>query len=197
MRADIGQQQRYAHSVRVARIAELLARAHGENTRRARLAGMLHDLARLYPADRLLAECATRGISIDDFERQHPVVLHARIGAELARERYGVTDEGVLSAIRAHTLGSPDMSRLDAVVFLADALEPGRTFDGREVLLRLARHDLDGAIRGVLESSASYLRGRGLAVAPLTTAALARYGAPGADAIPPNGTRMEDHFCPT
>jgi predicted HD superfamily hydrolase involved in NAD metabolism len=189
--------QRYAHSVRVARLAELLARAHGEDTRRARFAGMLHDLARLYSAERLLRECADRHMTIDDFERDHPVVLHARLGAELARERYGVTDDAILSAIRTHTLGAPAMTRLDAVVYLADSLEPARDFPEREPYLRVAYDDLDEGMRLLLGSHAAYLRGRGLQPAPLTLAALERYTAPGTEGTPREAEPTEDPFCPT
>jgi predicted HD superfamily hydrolase involved in NAD metabolism len=137
---------------------------------------MLHDLARLYSAERLLRECAERGMAIDAFERAHPVVLHARLGAELARERFGVHDEGVLSAIRKHTLADAVMSPLDAVVYLADGLEPGRDFADRAELAALAFRDLDGAMRAVLASSIAYLRERGLAISPHTIAAARRYG---------------------
>ena len=176
VREHLGQRHRYAHVVRVARFAELLARAHGVEPLRARIAGMLHDLARLYSAERLLCECAERGMAIDAFERAHPVVLHARLGAELAREAFGVDDEGVLSAIRKHTLADALMSPLDAVVYLADGLEPGRDFADRAELAALALRDLDGAMRAVLASSITYLLERGLAISPHTQAAARRYG---------------------
>lgn len=161
--------------MRVARIAERLAVAHGVDALRARLAGMLHDLARLYSAERLLRECAERGMPIDPFERANPVVLHARLGAELARERFGIDDEAVLSAIRKHTLADPVMSPLDEVVYLADGLEPGRDFAGRAELEAIAFRDLRAAMRAVLASSIAYLRGRDLAVSPQTIAAAERY----------------------
>jgi predicted HD superfamily hydrolase involved in NAD metabolism len=178
VRDELDQPHRYAHVVRVARIAERLGRVHRVDTRRARIAGMLHDLARLYSAERLLHECAARGLAVDAFERAHPIVLHARVGAELARERFGVDDESVLSAIRKHTLADAVMSPLDAVVYLADGVEPGRAFDGRAELEELAFRDLDAAMRAVLASSIAYLRARGLAISPHTLAAAEHYGIP-------------------
>jgi predicted HD superfamily hydrolase involved in NAD metabolism len=178
VRGELDQAHRYAHVVRVARFAERLGRAHRVDTRRARIAGMLHDLARLWPAERLLEECAARGLPVDAFERANPIVLHARVGAELARERFGVDDECVLSAIRKHTLADAVMSPLDAVVYLADGVEPGRAFDGRAALEDLAFHDLDAAMRAVLASSIAYLRARGLAISPHTLAAAEHYGIP-------------------
>jgi predicted HD superfamily hydrolase involved in NAD metabolism len=177
VRDALDQRHRYAHVLRVARMAARLARAHGVDPWRARIAGMLHDLARLYPADRLLRECAERGLAIDAFERLHPVVLHARLGAELARERFGVDDPEILSAIRKHTLADAVMSPLDKVVYLADGLEPGRDFADRAALAALAFRDLDAAMCAVLASSSAYLRERGLAVAPQSLAAAASCGA--------------------
>jgi predicted HD superfamily hydrolase involved in NAD metabolism len=135
----------------------------------------LHDLARLYPAERLLRECAERGMPIDAFERANPIVLHARLGAELARDDYGVTDEAILSAIRKHTVAAATMSPLDAIVYLADGLEPGRDFADRAGFLELAFRDLDAAMRGMIHSSLAYLRVRNLPAAPQTLAALAFY----------------------
>ena len=176
---DVGQsfeqRHRFAHVLAVTRMADTLAQAHGVDPARARLAALLHDLARLYSAQRLLRECEGRGMPIDAFERRNPIVLHARLGAELARERYGIDDERILSAIRAHTLGAPSMSRLDTIVYLADGLEPGRDFPERERLERLALEDLEAAMRATLRSTIAYLAARGLAVAPATTAAIEHF----------------------
>lgn len=138
---------------------------------------MLHDLARLYSAQRLTEECERREMPIDAFERAHPIVLHARLGAEIARERFGIDDEAVLSAIRKHTVAAADMSRLDELVYLADGLEPGRNFAERAALERLAFRDLDAAMLGTLRASIEFLRARGAAVAPQTLAALTVYEA--------------------
>jgi len=175
VREQIDGGHRYAHSVRVARFAARLARRHGEDPARARLAGMLHDLARLYSVPRLLAECNARGMPIDAFETRNPLVLHARLGAELARARFGVDDPGVLAAIARHTVAAADMSRLDAILYLADGLEPGRSFAGRAHQAELALVDLEEAMASVLASTVTYLERRGLEVAPQTLAALATY----------------------
>ncbi len=177
VREQLGQRHRYAHTLRVARMAAALARAHGADAARAREAGLLHDLARLYSADELRRACAERGMPLDDFERANPIVLHARLGAELARERFGVADEAVLSAIRKHTLADPVMSPLDAIVYLSDGLEPGRDFADRAALSRLAFRNLDEAMRALLRSSIAYEARSGRTPAPRTLEAARIYGA--------------------
>jgi predicted HD superfamily hydrolase involved in NAD metabolism len=154
--------------VRVARAADLLAQRHGADASKARIAGLLHDLARLYPATELIAQCTRRGITVDDFSRAHPVVLHAPLGAALAQELFDVADPQILSAIEKHTLADADMSDLDCIVYLADGLEPGRDFPQRASLWELAMRDLRTAVYATIE----YLERTGAEVAPKTLAVL-------------------------
>ena len=133
---------------------------------------MLHDLARLYSADRLLRECTEYGVPIDGYARNHPVVLHAPLSARLAQERFGVGDPEVLSAIAKHTLADGSMSKLDCILYLADGLEPGRDFAERAGLARLAEQDLGAAMLATIDSSLRYLKERQLPIAPQTAAAI-------------------------
>lgn len=114
---------------------------------------MLHDLARLYSPERLLAESQARRFAVSAREHERPVLLHARLGAALAREIFGVEDREVLSAIEKHTTGGADMSPLDCVVYLADSLEPNRRFPERAELWDLALSDLAGATRKAMRLS--------------------------------------------
>jgi predicted HD superfamily hydrolase involved in NAD metabolism len=172
----LGQQHRYAHVVRVARASENLARRHAVDTAKARLAGMLHDLARLYSPARLVDECEHRGILVGAFERAHPIVLHAPLGAAIAREAFGIHDREILSAIEKHTLAAASMSPLDQVVYLADGLEPGRDFPQRVFLWELAQRSLSDAMRETIVQSLRHLRDRGLTPAPQTLAAARAFG---------------------
>lgn len=200
VRRDLDQAHRFAHTVRVARLAGSLARAHGEDPERAVTAGLLHDLARLWPAADLLRECERRGLPIDDFERASPIVLHARLGAAIARESFGIDDEAILEAIRAHTLAAPGMSPLAQIVYLSDALEPGRDFPERAAQHRLALTDLNAATLAVLTTTAEYHYRRGYAIAPQTIAAIEWYAhrvAADQDMGPIDDTTEERALCGT
>jgi len=172
VKTHIGQKHRYVHTLRVARMAMQLARRYRDDVDRALLAGMLHDLARLYSDERLLEESRARGLSISAFEEEHPRVLHARLGAEIARDDFGINDERVLSAIRYHTLGAGSMNALDAIVYLADSLEPGRNFEERAALERLAFRDLNAAMRETLLATTAFHGASGKSIAPETAAAI-------------------------
>jgi predicted HD superfamily hydrolase involved in NAD metabolism len=125
-----------------------------------------------------LRESIERGIEIDAYAREHPVVLHAPLSAALARERFGVSDPQILSAIAKHTLGAGEMSPLDCIVYLADSLEPGRDFAERAELAALAEQDLTAAMRATIRSSLRYLTQRHLPVAPQTAAAMHTFALP-------------------
>ena len=133
---------------------------------------MLHDLARLYSEDRLLAECGQRGMLVDEYERAHPLVLHARLGAELAAEMFDVQDPAILSAIRKHTLADAQMSTLDCILYVSDTAEPGRTFPERASLASLAMRDLSEAMRVALSLGIEHYQKKGVVPAPQTLAAL-------------------------
>jgi len=184
VRAHLDQGHRFDHVVRVARCADLLAQRHGVDAGKARTAAMLHDLARLYSGERLLAECERRGLRIGEFERRNPIVLHAPLGAALARERFDIDDPQVLSAIEKHTLADAEMSPLDCIVYLADSLEPGRNFEDRTLLWQLALRDLRAAMAATIARSIEYLSEQGREPAPQTLAALRAFTTDTTEGLP-------------
>ncbi len=185
VKEQIGQDHRYAHSVRVARCAGQLARRHGVDAAKARVAGLLHDLARLYSPERLIAESEARDFSIEPFERAHPTLLHARLGAALAKERFGISDSAVLSAIEKHTTGAAEMSDLDCVVYLADTVEPGRRFPERAELWELAHRDLSSAMRETVRLAMAHHAEKGRYAAPPTIAAARAFDLPTPHGVAP------------
>jgi predicted HD superfamily hydrolase involved in NAD metabolism len=136
------------HSVRAAQLARVLAVAHGVDPDRAELAALVHDIADSYSDRDLLASAESYGIAITLTEARIPKLLHGPVGAEVLREEWGITDEEILDAVRDHITGSPYMSPLAKVLFLADKLEPSRDryYGGLDPLRDLAMHNLDEAI---------------------------------------------------
>ena len=164
--------KRYAHTVRVAETAERLAEIHDLDPARARLAGLLHDLARETDGDELANIAAERGIPVGDAEREKPMLLHGPVAAEIAQVELGVGDESVLEAVRVHTTGAPGMGPLSLAVFVADKIEPGREGEWVEELRELAGTDLEVAARESLRSSISHNEEKGREVHPKSREAL-------------------------
>ena len=68
----------------------------------------------------------TYHLSVSDVEMKNPSLLHAKLGAFLAARNYHVEDREILNAITCHTTGTPHMTRLDKILYIADYIEPGR-----------------------------------------------------------------------
>ena len=120
--------KRYGHTLRVADTAEDLARVHGLDRGRARLAALLHDAAREMPSEEFLGLADSWNLPVGQPERESPKLLHGPVAAELARRELGVDDGDVLEAIRVHTVGQPGMDPLALVLFVADKIEPARQY---------------------------------------------------------------------
>jgi 2-amino-4-hydroxy-6-hydroxymethyldihydropteridine diphosphokinase len=120
---------------------------------------------------------ALRDAAPDDLRRLVPAsdlperALHGPAAADrLAAEGEDRLD--VLAAIRFHTIGHPDWDRTGRALYLADYLEPGRTFRDEEAI-RLAASvpdDFDAAFRRVVELRISRARDDRYALHPLTVA---------------------------
>ena len=163
---------RYEHSLGVADTAAFLARRFGEDEARARTAGLLHDCAREFPNEAMRAEADARGVSYGAVEASMPLLLHAPLGALLAREKYGAEDEAVLRAIARHTVGGAAMTALDKIVYFADMVEPTREYPGVEELRRLMREaDLDEMTLAGLTRSIAFVLEKGHLIHPDTVLA--------------------------
>ncbi len=117
---------RINHILRVEQMAMDLAVHHNVDRFKAGEAGLMHDLAKNFQPQQLLQMARADGLEVDEVLEANPRLLHADVGAIVARDVFGVKDEEVLRAIANHTLGRPGMSLLSCIVFLADSLEPGR-----------------------------------------------------------------------
>lgn len=129
-------EHRVNHILGVEAMSIDLAKHHNLDVEKAALAGLMHDLAKYFKPQRLLAMAQTEGLELDEVDIATPHLLHADVGAIVARDEFQVTDPEILQAIADHTLGRPGMSALSCVVFLADSLEPGRGDDEALQLLR-------------------------------------------------------------
>ena len=147
---------RYAHTLRVANTVKRLAKLYGLDPHKARLSALLHDAAREMGKDELLRVAKEEGLPISDFEREHPVLLHGPVAAELACEELGVEDAEVREAICHHTTGAPGIGPLALALYVADKIEPGRKGSGVEGLRKVALKSLRRAAMATLEDSISH-----------------------------------------
>ncbi len=150
--------KRYEHSLGVEYTAACMAMVHGADIRKARLAGILHDCAKNIPTKEKLALAEKLGLTINKSERANPDLLHGKLGAYYAKEKYHVDDEEILDAISYHTTGRPDMTLLGKIIFTADYIEPNRKkiFE-LDIIRKEAFTDLDKCVIHILKNTLEYL----------------------------------------
>lgn len=162
--------KRWRHTQGVMNKAIELAQRHDGNVEQAYLAALLHDVAREWPPEQWVAEAKTAGLVMDEAALHSPVLLHAPLAAWVAKNRFGVIDELVLRAIARHTIGGTGLSLLDKILYLADAVEEGRSYKGVEELRNLALQDIDVAMLSVYDQTLRYMIKREEAIHPETIA---------------------------
>lgn len=119
---------RYMHSMGVSQAAEQLARIYGMDEEAAAIAGLLHDWDKALSFEEL-RKAAKKHTKVPKAVRKGiPGVLHAYTAPHSLKKEFPELSEEILQAIERHTCAAPEMSGLDMVVFIADIIEPGRTF---------------------------------------------------------------------
>ncbi len=150
--------KRYEHTIGVMYTAASLAMCYGYDIKDAMIAGLLHDCAKCIPTTETLRICNENNIVLSDIEQINHGLIHAKLGAYLAKERYGITNSDILHAIKYHTTGCPEMTLLDKIIFISDYIEPNRTrIQNLDIIRKLAYTNIDKALFKILSSTLEYL----------------------------------------
>ena len=138
-------ERRYRHVCGVVGEAERLARIHGIDPEKARLAALLHDSTKEYTVESQLKMLSDCGIMVDKDTLACPQVLHALSGSVRAKRDFGAPDD-VAEAIRTHATGGPGMTKLQLLIYVSDLTEPTRDFAaGLADLRKLSERSLEAA----------------------------------------------------
>ena len=162
-------EDRFEHTLGVMYTAESLAMRYGVDMTKAAVAGLLHDCAKCIPNAQKIKMCKKNDIEITEMEEKNPSLLHAKLGAYLAEEEYGIDDPEILSAIQWHTTGKPDMSMLDIIIYMADYIEPNRDkAPNLKQIRKLCFENIEEALYQVLEGTLEYLSDHPDMIDPMT-----------------------------
>ncbi|MDR0889909.1 MAG: nicotinate (nicotinamide) nucleotide adenylyltransferase [Oscillospiraceae bacterium] len=163
--------KRVKHVIGCSETARELALQYGADEHDAMRAGILHDVTKALGAAEQLKLCKQYAILLDKFEEENPKLLHAKSGAAVASQVFGES-AAVRDAIFWHTTGKADMTLLEKILYIADYIEPNRSFAGVERLRLLAKSDLDAAVMLGIEMSVAQLTARNCEIDPNSLAAL-------------------------
>ena len=142
----------------------------------ARIAGLLHDCAKCIPHGEQIKIMEKAGQPPLKEELDNHSLLHSKCGAIIARDKYDIDDPDILNAIRFHTVGRPNMSLLEKIVYIADFIEPTRKdLEIMERVRKVAFIDIDQALLWIMESVRDYVVKKGYEPAPSSVAAYEFY----------------------
>lgn len=116
-------EKRYVHCVNTEKIASFLTHHYVVNPYKVKISALLHDCAKDLSIDLLGDYLSKYEVILDEIERNEKQLWHAYVGAILAKEKFGITDEEILKAIRIHSTLDKNPSTLEKIVFVSDYME--------------------------------------------------------------------------
>jgi len=153
-------EKRRIHTYAVVEEAKELSRRFGEDMEKAELAALFHDFFRG------VSEAALNGyvrqLGLGPAYLDNANLAHSKIAAFIMERDYHIRDQDIINAVKYHTTGRAGMSKLEKIIYLADAIEPNRSYPGIKEIRELACRDLDEACLASLRHSIDYVSSRGL-----------------------------------
>ena len=154
-------EKRYNHSTGVMKKAEELAKIYKIDVNKAKLVGLAHDIGKELSKEEMLEYARKNNIEVDSVEEVNVGLLHAKIGADICKKKYGFSQD-MQNAIKYHTVGNENMDLLAKIIYVADKIEDGRTYNSEEkmkelqVVRDLATKDINKALVYEIDSSITY-----------------------------------------
>lgn len=161
-------EKRYFHSLCVAAEAKKLAETYGGDCDKMYIAGLLHDITKNKTDTEQLQLCEKFGIMLTATEKESPLIWHQITGAEYVRQELGIDDFDIISAIRYHTTGKPDMTLSEKIVFTADLISADRNYPDIKEIRAAADRSLEDCIIRVLQFTIADIVSKGNPLHPDT-----------------------------
>lgn len=161
---------RFEHCIGVSQTARKLAQLNGYDEDKAALAGFIHDYAK--QVDNSEFEAVIKSENFDpDLLNWNRAIWHGIVGVYFIERDLKITDPEILQAIRRHTTADTEMTTLDKIVFVADFIEPGRSFSGVEEARKVSFANLDQGVAYELSHTLEFLIAKRARIYPKTIAA--------------------------
>ncbi len=152
-------EKRKIHTEGVRVTAIHLAEKYGADVKKAETAALFHDMFRSLSVDVL--NYYVKHLELDEKYMNNCNLAHGKIAAIVMEREFDIHDEDILNAVKYHTTGRANMSKLEKVIYISDAIEPNRAYPGVDELRKIAEEDLDRACLVSLERTINFVRDQG------------------------------------
>lgn len=157
--------RRYKHVMRVEKTALELAEKYGVDKEKVSIAAIAHDYAKERSDEEMMDLIISENQDLEMLQFGSNV-WHGPIGAVLLKNEYNISDDEILEAVKCHTIGAPKMSKVAQVIYIADFIEPKRSFRGVEKARRLAEKSLEETLAYIAKHTLKNLVKRNMKVYP-------------------------------
>ena len=154
--------KRFQHSLNVAEEARKLAEKFDyPDNEKAYLTGLLHDICKEIPKEEQLEMVKKSKLDVSEVELCTPPLFHAVAGAWYAENVLNIHDDDMLNAVRYHTVGRANMSKLEKIIYLADLISADRNYKDVNKMRKLAYQSLEKAMLEALKFSVTDVVAKG------------------------------------
>ena len=154
-------ENRFIHTLGVVSTAKKLAEINNVSEEKAEIAALCHDIAKNITIEEMEKIIQENDIKLTEDEKNTKELWHSILAPVLAKEKLKIDDEEILNAIRWHTTGKENMSKLDKIIYIADMIEPSRKFEGVDEIREETIKNLDNGVLLGLTQSISFLLSKG------------------------------------
>ena len=149
-------EDRFEHCIGVSKTAKKLAKLNQYDEDKAALAGFIHDYAKQVSVEEYREVIKTKGFD-QDLLNWNRSIWHGIVGTYFIQRDLKINDSEILTAVRRHTTADVEMTTLDKIVFMADYIEPGRSFPGVEEARKITYANLDQGVGYQLAHTLEFL----------------------------------------
>ena len=154
--------KRFTHTLGVVEMSEKLAKIYNANIEKCKVAALLHDICKEMDMEYIKNICKNKFINeLSEEDLENNEILHGFAGAYYVKNELGINDKEILNAIKYHTVGAKDMTLLEKIVYIADAIEYGRNYPSVVEIREETFKNLDKGILMEIEHKEEYLESIG------------------------------------
>ena len=154
--------KRFTHTLGVVEMSEKLAKIYNADIEKCKVAALLHDICKEMDMEYIKNICKNNfmnELSEEDLENNE--ILHGFAGAYYVKTELGINDKEILNAIKYHTVGAKNMTLVEKIVYIADAIEYGRNYPSVVEIREETFKNLDKGILMEIVHKEKYLKSIG------------------------------------
>lgn len=139
--------KRFNHIMAVVDMSIKLAKIYNADIEKCKIAALLHDICKEMNMEEMKKICKNNfSEDLSDEDLENDEILHPFVGAYWVEKNLKIEDIEILNAIKNHTLGNKNMTLVEKIVYIADAVEITRNYPGVEEIRNLVFKDLNEGI---------------------------------------------------